>query len=301
MSKRFCHFQIPYCQPRDLDPSSTDEQGGPDAWNTDACLNYTAETRWSALCASIKEEILELYFDRSRPSCLEKIKALQTTADAYWEVLPAHFRFEDSLRQIDVSPFDRDFLISIRLNYLHISFLLRRLLLRRLAEPDVAMIDVAQQMLHLVVGAILLREELSNSGTGLDWKIAFYGLPSAGILLLAILRHQRDPRCPRVPRAKVLQDLTILAAEVERGTVVRREEPNYALLFKATQAIQRFLDRILSEESTHVVAQQEIPFQSDNNWLAQLDHEPRDFDFDFWEGLVDNSSLFNLNFPISDC
>ena len=98
-------------------------------------------------------------------------RALQTTADAYWEALPAHFRFEGSLRQFDVSPFDRDFLVSIRLNYLHISFLLRRLLLPRLAEPDVAIIDVAQEMLHLVVGAILLREELSNSGTGLDWKV----------------------------------------------------------------------------------------------------------------------------------
>lgn len=85
--------------------------------------------------------------------------------------MPPHFRLEGSLRQLDVSPFDRDFLVSIRLNYLHITFLLRRLLLRRLAEPDEAIINVAQQMLHLVVGAILLREELSNSGTGLDWKV----------------------------------------------------------------------------------------------------------------------------------
>jgi hypothetical protein len=226
--------------------------------------------------------------------------------------LPAHFRFEGSLKQSNITPFERDFLVSIRLNHLHISFLLRRLLLRRLAEPDVVIIEVAQEMLHLVVEAILLREELSNSGTGLDWKvctpnilfladadhqqIAYYGLPGAGILLLAMLRQQRDSHCPRVPRAKVLEDLTVLAAEVERGTVVRREEPNYALLSKATQTIQRFLDYIHSEERTNVAVQRQVPFQSDNEWLAQWDHDPRDFDIDFWEGLADNSSLFNLDF-----
>ena len=87
-----------------------------------------------------------------------------------------------------------------------------------------------------------------------------------------------------------MEDLTVLAAEVGRGTVVQREEPNDALIFKATQTIQRFLDYIHSEETTNVEAQQQAPFQSNNDWLAQWDHEPRDFDIDFWEGLVDNSS-----------
>lgn len=97
--------------------------------------------------------------------------ALQMTANSQWDVLPAHFRFEGSLKQSDNSPFRRDFLFSIRLNHLHISFLLQRLPLRRLAEPDVTIIAVARQILHLVVEAILLREELTNSGTGLDWKV----------------------------------------------------------------------------------------------------------------------------------
>jgi hypothetical protein len=74
MSKRFCHFQIPHCQSRDVDTSSVDNQGDIDDWKPDACLNYRSETRWTALCASIKEEILELLFDRSRPSCLDKAR-----------------------------------------------------------------------------------------------------------------------------------------------------------------------------------------------------------------------------------
>jgi hypothetical protein len=97
--------------------------------------------------------------------------SLQITANAQWDALPPHFHFEGTLKQSNYSPFERDFLISIRLNLLHISFLLQRLLLHRLADPDVAIIEVAQQILHLVVEAILLRDELANSGTGLDWKV----------------------------------------------------------------------------------------------------------------------------------
>lgn len=130
-------------------------------------------------------------------------------------------------------------------------------------------------------------------------QITYYGLPGAGILLLAMLRQQRDSDCPRVPRAKVLEDLTVLAAEVERGTVVRREEPNYALLSKATQTIQRFLDCIRSEERTDMAGQEQVPFQRDDHWLARWDHDPRDFDIDFWQGLVDHSSLFNLDLSSS--
>jgi len=37
-------------------------------------MNYRAETRWSALCASIKEEIMELLFDRNRTDSLERVK-----------------------------------------------------------------------------------------------------------------------------------------------------------------------------------------------------------------------------------
>lgn len=74
MSKRFCHFQIPQSQSEDEVTSSTNMHSGFDDWEPNSCLNYSAETRWSALCASIKEEILELLFDRSRPRCVEKAR-----------------------------------------------------------------------------------------------------------------------------------------------------------------------------------------------------------------------------------
>jgi len=99
MSKWFCHFQVPWCPPGDEDASSAFEQGDIKEWNPDVCLCYGAETCWSALCALVKEEILELLFDRNCPNFLERANALQTMADAHWDALPVHFRFEGSLKQ----------------------------------------------------------------------------------------------------------------------------------------------------------------------------------------------------------
>lgn len=92
-------------------------------------------------------------------------------ADAQWKSLPAHFRVQDGLRNHSHSPFQRDFMASIRLNHLHVSFLLCRLRWDRLSEPNASLIEVAIEMLKLVVGLVLLREELSNSGTNLPWKV----------------------------------------------------------------------------------------------------------------------------------
>jgi hypothetical protein len=133
-----------------------------------------------AIAQTASKESGKLSFLSDLVTIANTYSALQTTADAQWDALPAHFRLEGSLKQSNNSPFERDFLISIRLNYLHISFLLRRLLLRRLAEPDVPVLEVAQQMLHLVVEAILLRDDLANSGTGLDWKVCVEIVPLGG-------------------------------------------------------------------------------------------------------------------------
>jgi hypothetical protein len=74
MSKRFCYFQVPRCSSSDEVSSSTNDQHGIGDWSPDAHMSYEAETRWSAICASVKEEILELLFDRNRSDCVEKAK-----------------------------------------------------------------------------------------------------------------------------------------------------------------------------------------------------------------------------------
>jgi len=190
MSKRFCYFQIPSSQTiaenQMLGPPG---QSGASPWSTDAKMDYISETRWSALCASLKEEILELFFceDRSihaskarlvsKPFLLssQKLKTpseISHRAEVQWQALPADFRLIGSLTQLNYrTPFERDFMASTRLNHLHVQFLLRLVLLTCLTEPDGTIVEIAQQMLALTVETILLRDHLANSGTGLIWKV----------------------------------------------------------------------------------------------------------------------------------
>jgi hypothetical protein len=94
-------------------------------------------------------------------------------ADEQWEALPAHFRLTGSLTGCTASPFERDFLLSTRLNHLHVKFLLQFVLLDSLAQLNEDMFIIAQQMLSLVIEGILLRDYLANSGTGLVWKVTW--------------------------------------------------------------------------------------------------------------------------------
>lgn len=69
MTKRFTCFQIPSGR-TNLEEHATisRDENGHQEWDSDAKVNYRAETRWSALCASVKEDILELNFRSNRPS-----------------------------------------------------------------------------------------------------------------------------------------------------------------------------------------------------------------------------------------
>lgn len=110
---------------------------------------------------------------------------IQRKAEEHWQALPAHFRLESSLKRCARSPFERDFLAHVRLTYLHVLFLLRLLLLNTLTEPDIPIIETAGQMLALVVEIILLRDQLTNSGTGLIWKVFIHiHSPSSAIYLI---------------------------------------------------------------------------------------------------------------------
>lgn len=70
LSKRFCHFQVPDSRlPIDCDSSSTTQLEPLESsqWAPNSKMNYRAETAWTALCASVKEDIMELLFSNGAP------------------------------------------------------------------------------------------------------------------------------------------------------------------------------------------------------------------------------------------
>lgn len=114
------------------------------------------------------------------------------------------------------------------------------------------------------------------------------------MILLAMAGQLVTP-CLKTARAKVLRDLTILAAEVEQGTIVKLEDPNYAVLAQAARIIQRFLDLIHSEDQ-RPKATAEVSLSNhvddDCTWMASLGPEVWDSEITFWQSLAEHPSPF---------
>lgn len=231
-------------------------------------------------------------------------------------LLPSALRLEGSLKRSKRSPFDQDFLISARLNHLHVLFLLHLLCLRSPTDPSEDFFLVSREILSLVVEVVVLRGQIVNSGTSTVWKVrqtlcfhvtqvipeltistkvAHYGLPAVGIILLAMVRQTGPDAKYKIPRNRVLQDLGVLVAEIEMGTIIRPGEPNFTLLSAAAETIQRFLDRLQVEELRSDDRRKDdmSPPAGVDTWDIGLNLEPWNFEVGFWESLAEHPSLFH--------
>lgn len=65
-----------------------------------------------------------------------------------------------------------DFLVSTKLNFAHVKFLLELTITPRVSNPGVELLRTSADMLSLVVEAIVLKQRLANSGTSLVWKVS---------------------------------------------------------------------------------------------------------------------------------
>jgi hypothetical protein len=67
--------------------------------------------------------------------------------------------------------FERDFLLSVRLNYLHLKFLAGFVQMKSLTNASTDLLSIAEEILGLVVEGILQRDQLANAGSGVVWKV----------------------------------------------------------------------------------------------------------------------------------
>lgn len=114
---------------------------------------------------------------------------MQSDAEALWLLLPSHFRLEGDLMSCDRRPIERDFMVSARLNHLHVLFLLRLALVSSMQYPDARLITISANMLRLVIQTVVLKYDLANSGTSIVWRVS--------CLLSPILQYPLwSPRAP---------------------------------------------------------------------------------------------------------
>ncbi|KAG4263733.1 hypothetical protein FPRO03_09009 [Fusarium proliferatum] len=291
ISRKFCHF-------RQLSLDAYYSY----TWAPDSKLDLFADARWAALCAILKEEIIvELFGEEQFDKRVEKARHIQTTAELQWSSLPQHFRLEMPMKSYDRPAAELDLMLGAKLNHLHVLFLQRLALVRRVSEPDTQLRNIAQEILGLVVEAVLFKDHLVHSGTSLTWKVVYYGLAAAGVTCLSLLQNQQPAEHEAVASPKVLRDLGVLVAEIEFGTLVYKEDANYALLAGATQTIKNILDSIsrsrLSQRRLTVQAPdstvQDDPELGSTSWDLWGTGNLQDFDTNFWLMLAEHPLTFN--------
>ncbi|KAJ4402705.1 hypothetical protein N0V91_007080 [Didymella pomorum] len=230
---------------------------------------------------------------------MQKAACIRHATELAWAAIPNTLRLDKPLSSYNQRHVEIDFLVSTKLNFAHVKFLLELTITPRVPNPGVELLRISADMLSLVVEAIVLKQRLANSGTSLVWKVAYYGLAAAGILCLALLYNTFDRAAPDATPSKTIRDLSVLVAEIETGALLQPEDPNYALLFAAARTMKNLLDRLITNRFT---AQTQVPTTiqvagqrplrySDQELIIWDTHGLQDFDPEFWLNLSEHPFL----------
>lgn len=166
-------------------------------------------------------------------------------AISLWSRLPEHFKITDTLPLHDRhTPYELDLLLDCRLQYLQILLLLYG----GTRRDGLEILDVSEEIMSLVVDAVILRDRIVNSGTSLIWKVSNFGLRAAGLIALSLLRIRRGSSMRPLGK-RAVPDLCVIVREIQGGGFVAQGEPNFDLLFRAASSIQRLLNQILPDLS----------------------------------------------------
>lgn len=187
---RYCQSQLPLLGEANGSVLGDTSSAFQTRWPPGDQFDYLTETRWTALCAMMKERIMNLSEEQGNDRRWQQVRLvaslaaatgltdqssdIRKQADLQWLSLPERFRWHDAVKDLhDRKPIEQDFIISARLNYLHVHFLLTLTIAGNLTEPEPDLVSESALMLHLAVDALVFKERLINSGTGLVWKVRF--------------------------------------------------------------------------------------------------------------------------------
>lgn len=96
----------------------------------------------------------------------------------------------------------------------------------------------------------------------------------------------------------MIQDLSVLVAEITIGAWIQPGEPNYALFSQATKTIQSLLDSLTAVKEQPSKgggdSQQFIdPEGADNTWDPYINSQSWELEMDFWASLAEHPTLIN--------
>ncbi|KAJ5708555.1 hypothetical protein N7488_008356 [Penicillium malachiteum] len=308
ISWRFCDISLPLdldfkdiiAEPevRDLAISRLDEDG----WNEIENDRQAVWLRVSLIMGPVRESILELSLNHQVENLPARIEELVQQSELTWASLPSflHRRHDPEVPSpAKVLPCEHSVYLQLHLDFIYNQFMLYRILSKRLNVWSPELIKVSQEILGEVLFLIDTRVRNMTLTPEISWVISFFGLSSAGVLSIELVRRASnsnidDPSVAATtpfPRSRVIQALSNFASYLQ--TIVRPHEGNYDICQQARETIGRVLDFVLTDapkpDST------ENPHSPNNSDLADgvLDYNYYITHLDNWQfELQDTLQMF---------
>ncbi|KAL2061598.1 hypothetical protein VTL71DRAFT_6975 [Oculimacula yallundae] len=256
-----------YCSiPQPLDLADEDLYGGAErlaaavkrldanGWNTNKHISGVTCLRAASLLSPIREEIIRLSLSINVQYTKPQIDALIVQLEHIVASHPEHIRYSSRGKGSGSgqkrSPHEIYLIIRIQLDVLQCAFLLQRLLVSRGLSNGQDLFDVAQEKIAVVL-SIWSDPELRAYSFAFDFIILAYGIPSAGILCLELLRASNlappmpasealpHPTPVQLSRSEVIQTLTLFIAFLD---YIRPTDNNFQLCGKFKKVVKRIID-----------------------------------------------------------
>lgn len=107
--------------------------------------------------------------------------------------------------------------------------------------------------------------------------------------MLSILKQRSLYLNSEASITKAFRDLNVFVAGIQKGSIVSKGDPIYALLSKATETIQKLLDSFHSGFAKDGPETMSFDKNGIDDWTVGQDLY--DFETGFWESLADHPSL----------
>ncbi|KAE9370015.1 hypothetical protein N431DRAFT_344468 [Stipitochalara longipes BDJ] len=259
--------------------SELDENG----WNTKGEVYDSTSSRTMVLTAMLLDEIMEIFVGNSCQWSMERVRGLKIKAFEIYSKIPHVLQVtKESLKLIkdDIKMWK---LMFMRLDYLRMQFLLERLSAERGGESRQKLVDVAREIVDMIVFLWLERDRCGYRHYDYDYIIMCYGMPSTGILCTELLKQMKQPNAvdAKMPVSEVVRNLSLMIGFLDW---TKPTAGNYKLCQRMSQCVKKVLDQVFTPSEKERAPESQAPPTPDTmtdllsfddsddfEWLSSID------------------------------
>ncbi|MCJ1384382.1 hypothetical protein MMC17_007498 [Xylographa soralifera] len=240
-------------------------------WRKDTTVTQSTTGRAWMVMAMIRDEILELSLGPDIGSSYLRRDDVKQRSEQAYASLPAHLRLQPGDPMFLQTASD---MLILRVN-LSLEFLLNRFLLERLPDDGSQqnkqdMLNTAKEMLDRIIILSANRDRLHEHQVGFSWAIVYFGIPTAGVLAMELLKQSKYPNLYplTLPRSEVIQNLSIFIGCL--GSI-RPTQGNYTLCVRMRKVIRRILDQVLEPVSAFNAQLTPSSMEAESHFVPDID------------------------------